>query len=322
MGSKGMFARDATGLVREMGTSSAMWLNVLALGITIGPVAGLSYGFYSFPGANFTLACIIMLVLQSAFVLIPYTCLASTMPRSGGDYVFQSRILHPSIGFTFSMGAYFFWTLTAVILTGWGFSSFALSPFLTVYGVATNNPGLVQAAGWLLTNDGVYITSLLILIICFPVVLISMGVYSKVQKWFLMPAIGIGGLIIIFTLLSVNNSTFIANLNTWAQQAGFSGDYYQYIIDTARAQGFNGNPGFSWYATYGMLVIIGSGTSWSFWSSFVGGEIKRAGAIRTRNHHNDLLISSHSMCLGIDGTRCDERYGHGVLYRRYVPGKQ
>jgi amino acid transporter len=104
-----------------------------------------------------------------------------------------------------------------------------------------------------------------------------------------------GALIIIVALLSVSNVTFIANLNSWAKTAGYSGgDYYHYIIETAKAQGFNPNPGFNWYDTYGMVVIMAAGLTWTYWSGFIGGEIKRAGQIMTQ-----LIIMGCSLVFAV-----------------------
>ena len=85
-----VFVRKASGLVREMSPYSAFAYNVLAIGILF-PWIYL-WGPAAFPKANVALG-----VILTGVLLLPmwytYSWLSASMPRSGGDYVFQTRIL-------------------------------------------------------------------------------------------------------------------------------------------------------------------------------------------------------------------------------------
>src|SRR2546429_4845468 len=124
-----VFTRRASGLVRVMSPYSAFAYNVLNIGVIFPWVYITTIALY--PNANVWLG-IIITGLFTAFLAVVYAGLASAMPRTGGDYVFQSRTLRPWFGFA---------TVAMMILTfflqwqargGWALFLLALVPLLTV----------------------------------------------------------------------------------------------------------------------------------------------------------------------------------------------
>ena len=108
--------------------------------------ATLAWGVFlalpSFPGADLVAATIIAFVLNIP-VLIMMALLASSMPRTGGDYVWVSRILSPPLALISNFGA----ALSAMIgATFWAryFPVFALGPILVTLGVFFNNRTLID----------------------------------------------------------------------------------------------------------------------------------------------------------------------------------
>ena len=67
----------------------------------------------NFPGGNMLLAIVIGTLVMAFTLLWVYSEFAAAMPRSGGDYVFVSRALHPFVGWllSWSQGLWliFFW---------------------------------------------------------------------------------------------------------------------------------------------------------------------------------------------------------------------
>src|ERR1700722_11455496 len=105
-----LFVRQSSGLVRNVSVTNALFFNVAAfvgVGLTLYPL------FYSLAGkpmwkagpfSGYGWAAII----TGLFCVLPaliFSSLTSVMPRSGGDYVFTSRIIHPALGWMES------WTL-------------------------------------------------------------------------------------------------------------------------------------------------------------------------------------------------------------------
>ena len=93
------FARQSSGLVRDLTLTDAAWYGVFSSGGLFGFVFLFPYPQFASPGISIPL----MLVLTLAFAVVVYfvyAALGSAMPRAGGDYLFQSRTLHPLVGFT------------------------------------------------------------------------------------------------------------------------------------------------------------------------------------------------------------------------------
>ena len=95
-GAPRVFTRAATGLVREAGLLDALVYNVNFIGIGLMVALMLlympPYGGVSVP---LSLVACAALALPTAAT---YGMLAATMPRSGGDYVYVSRVLGPAFG--------------------------------------------------------------------------------------------------------------------------------------------------------------------------------------------------------------------------------
>src|SRR2546428_193355 len=91
-----VFTRRASGLVRVMSPYSAFAYNILNIGI-IFPWVYITT-IILFPGASIWLGIFITGIF-TGFLAVVYAGLASAMPRTGGDYVFQSRTLRPWLGF-------------------------------------------------------------------------------------------------------------------------------------------------------------------------------------------------------------------------------
>lgn len=124
--SAGLFVRNATGLVRELSGFDAFNLVFSAILIPVGISQALGFDPAAFPGANLVISFLIAAVVMAAFGVV-YLYLTMSMPRSGGDYVWVSRILHPGLGFIANA------TLTFVFLT---WISFNFTTMLGYFGPA------------------------------------------------------------------------------------------------------------------------------------------------------------------------------------------
>ncbi len=98
-----LFVRQSSGLVRNVSVKNALFFNVAAfvgVGLTLYPIF-YSLGFvpvWKFgPLSEYGWAAIIAGAFCAVLALI-FASLTSVMPRSGGDYVFTSRIVHPFVG--------------------------------------------------------------------------------------------------------------------------------------------------------------------------------------------------------------------------------
>jgi basic amino acid/polyamine antiporter, APA family len=109
-GTAKLFVRQSSGLVRNVSVTNALFFNVAAfvgVGLTLYPIF-YSLGFvpvWKFAGLSEYGWAAIFAGLFCAVLALIFASLTSVMPRSGGDYVFTSRIVHPFLGWMES------WTL-------------------------------------------------------------------------------------------------------------------------------------------------------------------------------------------------------------------
>ncbi len=108
-GSTSLFVRNATGLVRELSPFDAFNLVFSAVLIPVGITQVLSFAPTFWPNANVLLSFLFSLPLVLCFGLV-YLYFTVAMPRSGGDYVWVSRVLGPGIGFLTNLSLTFVFT--------------------------------------------------------------------------------------------------------------------------------------------------------------------------------------------------------------------
>ena len=120
-----VFVRKSSGLVRVMSARSAFVYNVLTMGM-IFPWTYL-WAPGALPGGQLVWGILLAMVLEIPIALA-YVWLSTALPRSGGDYVFQSRVLGGGIGFTLVFSGFVIWILQWVALSGWLLSSLGFAP--------------------------------------------------------------------------------------------------------------------------------------------------------------------------------------------------
>jgi amino acid transporter len=276
-----VFVRKASGLVREMSPYSAFAYNVLAIGILF-PWVYLQ-GPAVFPAANIAVA-----VLICGILLVPmwytYSWLSASMPRSGGDYVFQTRILNGWIGFGSTlMGA--FMAMLYAAFAGWMFAVIGAAPMFAVWGYAANNTSLLAIANWLASPSGVIVVSLVILITSTYTMVRGMGSFVRVQ-WILWYGLIVSIVVMLFVLLTTSHDTFIQNFNefyAWAAGIQAPGGFHQQLIDQVKASGVDLNAPINWLQTLGVAAIAANSLVWAVLAVQQLGEIKGANAVKNTN---------------------------------------
>ena len=155
-GAPGLFTRKATGLVREARTSDALFYNVMWASVALSfAFAWLLYGV-SYLGSNMIVSFFIAaaLGLPGAFV---YAMLSQIMPRTGGDYVFNSRSLHPSVGFaanfSFCVWLALIYGLYTTYMTTYGFGAFG-----RMMAGFTGSGGWLTFGNWFSHDYAIFIT--------------------------------------------------------------------------------------------------------------------------------------------------------------------
>jgi basic amino acid/polyamine antiporter, APA family len=201
-----LFVRKASGLVRSWSVFDAFIyatfsINLVTLGLFI-----FSYCYYF--GGNLISA----LLIGGAFTIfevIVYASLISVMPRAGGDYVWQSRILGRGLGFVLTVTGWWFILWLWVPLYGQILTYEVLTPLFALAGARDTALFFTQ------TSEGQFIGSLIVCALSFIYIAIGMKWYARIQKVCFWG--GMVGLVIVFALLLFGDkATFDANLQATA----------------------------------------------------------------------------------------------------------
>jgi amino acid transporter len=271
-----VFARKASGLVRVMSPASAFAYNVLTMGL-IFPWTYL-WGPFAAPGANIALGIAIAMVAQ-LFIAGAYVWLASAMPRSGGDYVFQSRIFSGPIGFISVFSGFVVWILQWVALSGWLMAVLAISPLLLSLGVTWDSQGLLDAGTWFQEPRGILITSITQALVAMGLLVSGFRNYVRLQRFmWIATLLAFGIMIVLF--LTTSTSEFTDKINAYASAVQGTNGFYDYLLNDVSSTGFDLAVGFTLLGTLLIAPIAWTSLQWSVYSAEQGGEIKGANSLR------------------------------------------
>ena len=265
-----LFVRKASGLVRSWSGFDAFIyatfsINLITLGLFI-----FSYCWY-FSG-NLATAVVVGGVF-TIFEVIVYASLISAMPRAGGDYVWQSRILGRGLGFILSVTGWWFILWLWVPLYGQMLAYEFLTPITAILGAPAT-------AVWFTgTSEGLLVSMLLVCLIVFIYIAIGMKAYARVQKFSFYA--GMVGLAIVFALLLFGNrESFTAGLNSNLPvlYGVPPGDYYNATIEAGQAAGvtFAGLGTLAFGASFALIPMIVFFNLWPNWGSTLYGEVRGA----------------------------------------------
>lgn len=281
--SSSLYVRQSSGLVREASVLDAIIFNAVfsaPVGATL--AFGIFYALGSFPGADIVQALLIAFVVNIP-VCAMMSMMASAMPRTGGDYVWISRILHPAVAVFSNFSA----AISALIGAAFWARSFAvlvLGPALAVLGAVTQNNGLINAGNAVSGSDATgqwWTFGLGLLLIVILAVAMSAGTKTsfRVQNvcWIIA---SLGTFLAFIALLISSNSSFMANFNAFAQPFTRSANSFQAIQTAAARIGFTFTGGHQFSATLPVVAIIMTFMMWNWWSVYIAGELKSAGKLR------------------------------------------
>jgi APA family basic amino acid/polyamine antiporter len=274
-GGSQLFVRQSTGLVREASALDATIFNA----VFSAPVgATLAWGVFAaltlFPGADIVWATIISFGLNVP-VLIMMALLASSMPRTGGDYVWVSRILSPPLALISNFGA----ALSAMIgATFWAryFPVYALGPILVTLGVIFDNATLREWGTNFQDQKGhaewVFGGGLAMILLMSGILIAGLRTTFRWQNAFWI--IASVGTFLAFIVLAIG-STPDFQANFAALNGKFGGGGASDVIAAANAAGAKPDV-MNWNATLPTVFIVMTFMMWNWWSVYLSGELKSA----------------------------------------------
>ena len=191
-----------------------------------------------------------------------YVFRSTATPRSGVDWIAQSRFLSPWIAFPIVIGDFFYliyWDVWAY----WFATFLGMQPFFTLSGLAFNNAALAGLANWIVTPPGYFTIGLILMLFMGWQLAAPIMLFAKIQRYLMLFAT-IALVIFVVAYLSMGNQLFISNFNQFASRFVADPDYYHTVLKKAAEAGYNANPGFNWYDQIGQMALIWSLLGWAF----------------------------------------------------------
>jgi len=230
-----LFERRASGLVREIGP-----LGLLALTMSYAIGAGINLlsvkNGYLYPGSNVGLGFLIA-GIPVALISVCYAFLAITMPRSGGAYVFISRVVSPTWGFLSTWASWFGgWLLMGIVAY---YDGFFWGQMLWSVGLAFHNPSFVNVGLWMMEPLNSFWTGVLVLVVALIICSLRMGILIRIlEALWLIPVIGS---IIMIAIYCMNWGIAAATPATFAAKwdAVMGTGSYNEVMNVALDHGFD-----------------------------------------------------------------------------------
>jgi APA family basic amino acid/polyamine antiporter len=285
-GQRQLFVRRSTGLVREASALDATIFNAVfsaPVGATL--AWGVFFALSAFPGSDLVAATLWSVVLNVP-ILVMMSLLAASMPKTGGDYVWVSRILSPPAAVVSNLGAAF----SAIIgATFWAryFPVFALGPVLVTLGTVFNSHTLVTWGTHVQADKGwIFVGGMAMVLLMTAVLIAGTKTTFRWQNWFWGIA-SAGTLLAFVVLLFGSKSSFQHHFNDLSATFGGKGDSYNAVIDTAKAG--DAHPSAFGSATTPAIFVVMTFMIWNWWSVYLSGELKSAS---NRNRQMGIMFGA------------------------------
>jgi APA family basic amino acid/polyamine antiporter len=282
VGRSGLFARTATGLVRGVPPRSSLIINFIPGHPTQTMAAILLFALATGPGGNPYLALLLVVPMSLSFAYA-FGLLTQMIPRSGGDYMLVSRVIHPAIGYVSV-----FCMTTASLLSnaffGLAVVTAGLSPLCVSVGLIGDYPGLVSWGNDIATSKGwLLFFGLLMFAGAGAMQLWGWRWTLRIQNiafWMVTTSLLLCGLM----ALILSKSHFVSKFNSFSEGITGQPGAYAGTIATAAKNGVDVSPAFSFGQTLPIIAVFATTAIFSYWSTFVGGELRQASTIKTANN--------------------------------------
>ncbi len=268
MAEEKVFARKASGLVRGLSLVDAFGVGFMNQGLTPSMWVMISLGLSVYTGGNLIIATLLSAVLCGIGFSLVWGILGGSMPRSGGEYIYNSRIINPLIGIAESFGNAFVWIMWIYVLAPWTVDPglVMLFQFLDMPEVADF---LTQPIAFFLIASLVNAAGLLFLVF-------GIKFFARVQK--VIMALGLlGAAVILLVFTFTSRDAFVQAWNGLASQYG-SIDYNGFLAAAQAAMDEAGKvlpSTWNWFDTLGVMVAGSWLFAYSYCITFIAGEVKR-----------------------------------------------
>ena len=267
-----VFSRNATGLVRQVSLPQQIVFNLAssnALGL--GLVFFLSV-VVLFPRANIYVALLIA-GAGSFFVWTTFALLSSAIPRAGGDYTINSRVMPPWLALGGNIGS-FMGGLLGVPIFGYFMATLALSPAFAVIGGVAGSDTLTRWSLYFSSThkNVVFITTLAVVALVSLISYLGTRVAMRIASVLLIVAAA-GFVVDLAILLFTSHSSFVSSVNDVAGP----GAYDKTVAAGQKLNAYPDHGGYSTKMTIGAIYYALTICVYVYWGAYLSAEFKGAG---------------------------------------------
>ena len=262
----GVFTRASSGLVRQVGTLDTTFYGMMQIGIPY--IIFIIASWVSYPGSSMELATALT-IIGGVFLGITYALYSAVYPRSGGEYVFLSRTVHPAYGFVVSF-IQVFWQAFYFGLTGAFWAIYGWAPLFTTLGLQLKNQTLTDVGTFFGTKWGIFLAGLVMVLFLGGLLYRGAKGYFSFQRWSVW--IALASVLLVIVVLALTATGVINFKGSFDGLAG-SGAYDK-VISTAKGSGADLNPAFSFGSTMNFLIWPAFSILFAINSVSFSGEIK------------------------------------------------
>ncbi len=222
-------------------------------------------GLVLYPNGELIMGILVSLA-ASSLAILSYGFLSSQISRSGGDYIYVTRVLHPAIGFMGSMNM----VLVNILWFSLTSLGMAYASALTVFGlgIVSNDLGLINLGRGILENPySTLLLALLFLAIYFALISIGGRSWIIIQRIASIPAV-LGVITALGIFLTSSREEFIKAINS-----AFGEGTYLGIKSSAAAAGYIPGLVDPW-ATLGIAAVASLTLLYGFYPFYFMGEVE------------------------------------------------
>jgi amino acid transporter len=265
-----VFARQATGLRREASARDVFIYNTNNQNVGIGVAFMVLLIPPLYAGGSMLVATLFAGLLSLPMACV-YAYFAAAMPRSGGDYVYISRTLHPYLGFLSSWN-WMVWLVTYTGIPAAYLAQYGLSGLFRELGFVFNSPRLVADGDNFSRKWWIFVAGSILLILFAVIFALGTRLYFRVQL--VCFGIAMVGVIVGLIVMAVtSHSDTVNGFNSYV--AGVSG-HQDATAAVVKSSGNLQQSSFDWKQTMYAMVWPLFITLYAITSSFIGGEVRNA----------------------------------------------
>lgn len=261
-----IYTRQSSGLIRSVSWTKSVLLNVTNIGVIFG-ILTITQVPAAFPDAD----PVLMAIITTLVCLLPallYGMWTAIIPRSGADYVWNSRVFSPIVGFSTSFLAVIWFVLVNGYLA-YLLGSESIPTAMQIFGAATDNPGLAEFGTSLTDPNVTFVIGALALL--FGLGVAALGMRRGATVILVILAVELIGLVVgVAVLLAHTQADFQSAVSAY-------GTAYDSYLTQANSAGYGASTsGYTLAATLLAMPPLYLGLGYAVAGSYAGGELRGA----------------------------------------------